>query len=271
MNPPNVPPGDISPTESAAPSPANSPSNPLQPIMNPGPFKGWGRLGWKAYLILRQKGVAIKEAEARGQESQSQIARSLGISASIYRRVSQLIANNSALVATAQVTGDWTALEDKLFSRYGQYWHLPGYKQVLAIKGDREPRQPRKRLSNLDRPATALPALTPSLPTEQKSEKTWSEIGRAVEKCLSPVGLARLLQDDCSSDPVAKAQRMQRVLAAAGEEFMSEEAVQHWLHCKLRSLGGHTPHEVMQTDIGADIVLTLLGCRLHHEETLPKA
>ena len=57
--------------------------------------------------------------------------------------------------------------------------------------------------------------------------------------------------------------RLAQVIARAGELFRTREALTHWLRSPERALGGQTPLDYLDTDVGAREVEDLLGRLLH--------
>lgn len=53
--------------------------------------------------------------------------------------------------------------------------------------------------------------------------------------------------------------RLARILAHARRTFGSDEAVSAWLKAPNRALGGATPLDLLETELGADEVETVLG------------
>jgi len=111
-------------------------------------------------------------------------------------------------------------------------------------------------------------AVEVGLPTEaleaatRNSGLSWSEIEELViprrtfshrkekEQTLTPEESDRLV-------------RLLRVMAKARETFQNVEKAEHWLRTSNRALGGRTPLETLQTEIGARLVENVLG-RIAH-------
>ena len=60
-----------------------------------------------------------------------------------------------------------------------------------------------------------------------------------------------------------RAMRLARVAAQAEEVLGGRPEAVHWLHQPNRSLGGHTPLDLVRTDAGTGLVADVLG-RLEH-------
>ncbi|MDI1250320.1 MAG: hypothetical protein PSV13_15765, partial [Lacunisphaera sp.] len=138
--------------------------------------------------------------EADARNSRSQCAAHLGLSKSHYARIAYGLTAYSAEIALGEETGDWSALEDVLFGRFGEYRVLGFYQRALDLAlGKSDASGPCQPAVQEPKPAPVQVQLPPpvqgvqSPPTHQQVSE-WLELGMLAERYLTREGKALVLK-----------------------------------------------------------------------------
>lgn len=113
------------------------------------------------YLCLRLRYDKLwASRQLIGVRSYNSLAADLQISSPTFKRLMDFVSLHYAAIEQARASGDWVPVEDRIFSKYGDYRRMPSFQAMLA------------RINPSDRPsqpADALPKNKPGRPPGSKN------------------------------------------------------------------------------------------------------
>ena len=145
------------------------------------------------YVLLRRHHLAVAQNEASNEYSGRQLADRFGVNRTTYSHLVRAVAKYSGPLAEGEATGDWSALENALFAKFGDFRRLPFYARASALVEDRTTpvTSAAKSARTKSRAVSQLPPTDADL---RRKLDQWLRLGQVADQYLSPQGKAALLR-----------------------------------------------------------------------------